>query len=175
MKSCSFPLEPSKTHGQFLHNHIETQSFFPSKTSYDLHHHQGDGKKNDLKCITSKTTTTLLQSNNGQQLPVPAGDDAIKVVRDHIQEPSSDCASSKALQDDCCGRERLKRHRIDAAGSVWIPDIWGQEELLKDWIDCSAFDASLVPNRIMSARAALVEQGRRATSCSGRLRIENRC
>ncbi|TKY53089.1 hypothetical protein E2542_SST24612 [Spatholobus suberectus] len=71
------------------------------------------------------------------------------------------------------GRERLKRHRVEVAGRVWIPEIWGQEELLKDWIDCAAFDATLVPSRIVMARAALVEEGRRATS--GGLRIENRC
>lgn len=71
------------------------------------------------------------------------------------------------------GREKLKRHRVEVAGRVWIPDIWGQEELLKDWIDCTAFDAPLVPSRIVMARTALVEEGRRATS--GGLRIENRC
>ncbi|KAG4109184.1 hypothetical protein ERO13_1Z049556v2 [Gossypium hirsutum] len=70
------------------------------------------------------------------------------------------------------GREKLKRHRIEVAGNVWIPDIWGQEQLLKDWIDCSAFNDSLVPHGIMSARAALVEEGRRANS--GGFRIENR-
>ncbi|KAL4376242.1 hypothetical protein GQ457_02G023810 [Hibiscus cannabinus] len=59
--------------------------------------------------------------------------------------------------------------REEDNGRVWIPEIWGQEELLKDWIDCSAFDQSLVPPGIMSARAALVEEGRRANS------IENRC
>ncbi|KAK8715542.1 hypothetical protein V6N13_042876 [Hibiscus sabdariffa] len=64
------------------------------------------------------------------------------------------------------GREKLKRHRIEVAGRVWIPEIWGQEELLKDWVHCSAFDECLVPPGIMSARAALVEQG---------TRIENRC
>ncbi|KAG6693702.1 hypothetical protein I3843_09G013300 [Carya illinoinensis] len=80
--------------------------------------------------------------------------------------------SSEAMPEDS-GRERLKRHRVEVAGRVWIPDIWGQEELLNDWVDCSAFDASLVPKGIMSARAALVEEGRRANS-SG-LRIVNRC
>ncbi|XP_057497789.1 protein BIC1-like [Actinidia eriantha] len=72
------------------------------------------------------------------------------------------------------GRERLKRHRVEVAGRVWIPDMWGQEELLKDWIDCTAFDASLVKSNIMSARAALVREGRLRASSSG-LRIENRC
>ncbi|KAL6322339.1 hypothetical protein AAG906_007892 [Vitis piasezkii] len=71
------------------------------------------------------------------------------------------------------GRDLLKRHRVEVAGRVWIPDIWGQEELMKDWTDCSVFDASLVSSRIMSARAALMAEGRRPNS-SG-LRIENRC
>lgn len=71
------------------------------------------------------------------------------------------------------GRERLKRHRTEVAGRVWIPDAWGQEDLLKDWVDCSVFDSPLVLGKIISARAALVKEGRRA-STSG-LRIENRC
>lgn len=65
------------------------------------------------------------------------------------------------------GRERLKRHRVEVAGHVWIPEIWGQEELLKDWIDCNAFDSTLMNNnKIMSAKSALVEE-------RGRLRIAN--
>ncbi|XAR64677.1 hypothetical protein NMG60_11008450 [Bertholletia excelsa] len=72
------------------------------------------------------------------------------------------------------GRDRLKRHRNEVAGRVWIPDIWGQEELLKDWIDCTAFDNSLVSSSVMLARAALAEEGRIRAN-SSRLRIENRC
>ncbi|KAK9127777.1 hypothetical protein Syun_016574 [Stephania yunnanensis] len=65
-----------------------------------------------------------------------------------------------------CGREKLmimkKRHQGDlAAGRLRIPEIWGHEGLLKEWIDCSAFNASLVPPGLMSARAALVEEARR--------------
>lgn len=89
------------------------------------------------------------------------------------KEVPSSATSCEASMEEDNERERLKRHRIEVAGRVWIPDIWGQEDLLKDWIDCSAFDACLVPKGIMSAREALVEEGRRATS--GRLRIENRC
>ncbi|XP_021764849.1 protein BIC1-like [Chenopodium quinoa] len=70
-------------------------------------------------------------------------------------------------------RERLKRHRREVAGQVWIPDIWGQEDFMKDWIDCSAFDASLVPQGIMLARASLMEEGRRSNSNT--LRVENSC
>ncbi|KAI3811632.1 hypothetical protein L1987_21358 [Smallanthus sonchifolius] len=67
------------------------------------------------------------------------------------------------------GRERLKRHRVEMAGRVWIPDIWGHEDLLKDWIDCSVFDSSLGNKTIMSARAALIQEGRST------VRIENQC
>lgn len=77
-----------------------------------------------------------------------------------------------AVSEDS-GREKLKKHRVEVAGRVWIPDIWGQEEFLKDWVDCTAFDDSLFPNGILSARSALVEEGRRRTS--RRLRVENRC
>ncbi|KAJ4828105.1 hypothetical protein Tsubulata_034612, partial [Turnera subulata] len=79
---------------------------------------------------------------------------------------------AQVFRQDNFGRERLKKHRIEVAGRVWIPDIWGQEELLKDWIDCSAFDATLQAGGIMSARAALVEEGKRSNSSV--LRIGNR-
>ncbi|KAL8125660.1 hypothetical protein AgCh_013064 [Apium graveolens] len=65
---------------------------------------------------------------------------------------------------DESGRERLKRHRMEMGGRVWIPETWGQENLLKNWIDCTSFDASLVNNSILSARAALMQQ--RATTRS---------
>ncbi|KAF5750507.1 hypothetical protein HS088_TW03G00844 [Tripterygium wilfordii] len=84
-----------------------------------------------------------------------------------------DCNGKKTGVQEEYGRERIKRHRIEVAGRVWIPDIWGQEELLKDWIDCSAFDACLVPNGIVSARASLVREGRRANSTG--ITIENSC
>ncbi|XP_057742112.1 1-(5-phosphoribosyl)-5-[(5-phosphoribosylamino)methylideneamino] imidazole-4-carboxamide isomerase, chloroplastic-like [Arachis stenosperma] len=68
-------------------------------------------------------------------------------------------------------REKLKRHKISMAGRVWIPETWGQEELLKDWIDCTSFEAPLVPSRIMMAKAALVQEGRRTSSAG--LTIQN--
>ena len=77
-----------------------------------------------------------------------------------------------ALQKDS-GRERLKRHREEVAGRVLIPDKWGKEELLKDWIDYSSFDSLLAPNGLASARKALIVEGRRTGS--QRLRIESMC
>lgn len=76
----------------------------------------------------------------------------------------------------CSGRERLKRHREEVAGRVPIPDSWGQERFLKEWMDYSAFDALLAPNGIASAREALMaEGGRRRATPHQRLRIEGRC
>ncbi|KAG6403821.1 hypothetical protein SASPL_136054 [Salvia splendens] len=66
------------------------------------------------------------------------------------------------------GRERLKRHRREVAGRVWIPDMWGQEDFLKDWIDSTVFDAAVRSGGITSARAALMDEGRRAAA-----RIQN--
>ncbi|OIV90397.1 hypothetical protein TanjilG_10697 [Lupinus angustifolius] len=81
---------------------------------------------------------------------------------------------TEAMEEDS-GRERLKKHRVEVAGKVWVPDIWGQEEQLKDWVDgTTAFDAPLVPSSILTAKTALVEEGPR-TSTSGGLIVENRC
>ncbi|KAM7254706.1 hypothetical protein ACFE04_019947 [Oxalis oulophora] len=68
-------------------------------------------------------------------------------------------------KEDISGRERLKKHRKQVAGHVWIPDIWGQENFLKDWIDCNSFDSALVSNRIISsARSSLVQQQASSTT-----------
>ncbi|KAJ0575394.1 putative protein BIC [Helianthus annuus] len=67
------------------------------------------------------------------------------------------------------GREKLKRHRVEMSGRVWIPDIWGQEDLLKKWIDSTVFDSSVEKSSIMSAREALIQEGRSTLS------IENSC
>ncbi|KAK1408454.1 hypothetical protein QVD17_40241 [Tagetes erecta] len=67
------------------------------------------------------------------------------------------------------GRERLKRHRVEMSGRVWIPEIWGQEDNLVNWIDCTVFDSCLEKRSIMSAREALIQEGR-ATLMSARSR-----
>nr|POE83778.1 protein bic1 [Quercus suber] len=82
-------------------------------------------------------------------------------------------AEPEAILQRESGRERLKRHREEVAGRVLIPDTWGQEGLLKDWIDYSSFDNLLAPNGIMSARESLISQGGRGSS--QRMRIEGRC
>ncbi|KAL2503018.1 protein BIC1-like [Forsythia ovata] len=117
--------------------------------------------KSEEENQSNETETTLQDSS--RSMPMKLED-----TRTLVPEPKS---KSEATVEDS-GRERLKRHRVEVAGRVWIPDIWGQEDLLKDWIDCTAFDASLMNNNIMTARASLVEEGRRTNS--SRLRIKNK-
>jgi hypothetical protein len=109
-------------------------------------------------------------------------DDEDKDYKDATQSSSLVCNKDKDVEakelitsvEEESERERLKRHRVEVAGRVWIPEIWGQEDLLKDWIDCTAFDAPLVPSKITMARAALVQEGTTKTNAAP-LSIDNRC
>ncbi|KAI3782410.1 hypothetical protein L2E82_12455 [Cichorium intybus] len=91
-----------------------------------------------------------------------------KAERSTTPPPPQRPEASMAVEEES-GRERLKRLRVEMSGRVWIPDIWGQEDLLKKWIDCTVFDSSLEKNSVMSAREALIQEGRST------LRIENSC
>ncbi|XP_009796861.1 uncharacterized protein LOC107775676 [Nicotiana tabacum] len=126
------------------------------------------GKKNKMKSEENHESKST--SDEGDKFnDARATQDKLSVVEEHASGYNK---GESYVEDN--GRERLKRHRVEVAGHVWIPDIWGQEELLKDWIDCSAFDASLMNSNIVSARTALVEE-RRIPNSSCRLRIENSC
>ena len=105
------------------------------------------------------------------ELPEPT---LLKISLDHHAEDQ--------IKEVNSGRERLKRHREEVAGRVLVPEKWGKEELMKDWIDYSSFDKLLIPNGIRSAREALTLEaaGRHrtqasATTTSPPLRIESRC
>ncbi|KAA8544242.1 hypothetical protein F0562_022254 [Nyssa sinensis] len=86
------------------------------------------------------------------------------------QNQTVDVAEPKGSPQDY-GREKLKRHWREVAGRVLIPDKWGHEEILKDWIDYAPFDALLAPSGVMSAREALVEEGRRSSPQGFRVEI----
>ncbi|CAL9173276.1 unnamed protein product [Musa hybrid cultivar] len=72
--------------------------------------------------------------------------------------PAASKKARKRLED--CGRERLRRHRVEMAGRVCIPETWGQESSLKDWADRCAFER-FMPEALASARKALVDDCRR--------------
>ncbi|XP_039843604.1 protein BIC1-like isoform X3 [Panicum virgatum] len=99
-------------------------------------------------------------------------------------EPEKKKQDRAAAGAEESARERLKRHRTEMAGRVRIPDMWGQERLLKDWVDCAVFDRPLAATTgLLTARDALVAEcaaARRPAVVShgpaGRtLRVQNGC
>ncbi|OMO89166.1 hypothetical protein COLO4_19881 [Corchorus olitorius] len=118
----------------------------------------GCSSNNDVVVSSSAASTALVPRQHGARNEEGHND----VIRDE----------ALMLQKDS-GRERLKRHREEVAGRVLIPDKWGKEELLKDWIDYSSFDKLLAPTGLALARQALMGDGRR--NGSQRLRIESMC
>ncbi|KAE8688727.1 hypothetical protein F3Y22_tig00110956pilonHSYRG00079 [Hibiscus syriacus] len=73
-----------------------------------------------------------------------------------VRRVSTLSINSNNMHEKDPGRERLKRHREEVAGRVSIPDKWGKEDLLKDWMDFSSFDSLLAPTGLASARKALM-------------------
>ncbi|MCL7047911.1 hypothetical protein MKW94_030967 [Papaver nudicaule] len=123
----------------------------------DEHHHRQQPEKEE-------STPTTTADENVSEIGQIADKEEAAVVKMSVDEYYSPLPAVEVIS----GRERLKRHRNEVAGRVWIPELWGQEKLLKEWTDCSAFDNTLFPSGLMSARAALVREGRRAN-------MENRC
>ncbi|KAL2533535.1 hypothetical protein Adt_06886 [Abeliophyllum distichum] len=136
-----------------------------SESEFKIIHQPAAGNnipiESESSLLENQDQTCLKQSNENE-------------ASSTVDNPCTKIEEEEEEEEEKSGRERLKRHRVEIAGRVWIPDTWGQENLLKDWTDCSAFDASLVNKNIMSARASLVEQGRRANSSSTTsFRIQN--
>lgn len=86
-----------------------------------------------------------------------------------------DASTSIAKMNGESGRERLKRHREEVAREVVrVPDKWGKEQLMKDWIDFANSDALWAPHAIiLAARDALIADATK--SRSQRLRIHTTC
>ncbi|MED6156913.1 hypothetical protein PIB30_018656 [Stylosanthes scabra] len=81
-------------------------------------------------------------------------------------EEERDTASSMVISEET-GRERLKRHREEVKGRVKIPEDWGQEKMMKEWIDYTTFDALFAPHTvIVAARDALIADGRKTNTSS---------
>ncbi|OIW11356.1 hypothetical protein TanjilG_19612 [Lupinus angustifolius] len=133
---------------------VESNDKFPLQPLEFNSNNMGQQHK-DVEQNTSASITNL--NNNKEEI-------ALQVL---VEEESEVIAEDSE-------RERLKKHRVEVAGRVWIPEIWGQENFLMDWIDCTtAFHVHLVPSKITTAQEALVEEGKKVNA-SG-LSIENRC
>lgn len=134
----------------------ENEQFIRSVKPSEFEHHHPRPR------VLSKSTTKEAshQCRDGEESALQQSSGAATLLLENTRMPNHEAEGSR----EDTGRERLKRHRIEVGGRVWIPDRWGKEELLKDWIDCSVFDEAIMNSSIMSARAALIEEGRRAHS-----------
>lgn len=104
--------------------------------------------------ILSSSTYALEELSADASLDDKASIRPVEGCNDFMEEHQQ-----PVLKDDN-GCERLKRHRTEVAGQAWIPDIWGQEDLLMGWVDCSSLDSSSMLGKIMLARASLVNEGK---------------
>ncbi|CAD5194645.1 unnamed protein product [Musa acuminata subsp. malaccensis] len=119
----------------------------------------------------------LVPSSSSEDPPAKSSEELVDACsKKSTREERAACSTEVAMERvgahaaEESGRERLKRHRMEMAGRVWIPETWGQENRLKDWIDSSVFDRPLVPKGLVSAREALVEACRRTSSRSRQIR-----
>jgi hypothetical protein len=88
---------------------------------------------------------------------------------DHDAGGSSFGAVEPARRPTAGEESAGERHRTEMAGRVRIPDMWGQERLLKDWVDCAVFDRPLAATAgLLNARDSLVAARRP-------LRVQNGC
>ncbi|CAL1360618.1 unnamed protein product [Linum trigynum] len=187
--SGEYPLEST---AEEAHATVLASSSHCVNTTPESHQQEKKAKDRHGTSITSSSSPSnpLSRDYNEEQAAATAGQglDSSITGRDGavvVEETATTTATTttppllQEEEDGWCGREKLKRHRVEVAGRVWIPETWGQEELLKDWIDCSAFDATIVSNGIMSARDALAaQQGLRTrlrTPSPQGLSIGNRC
>ncbi|KAH7663437.1 hypothetical protein IHE45_14G055400 [Dioscorea alata] len=124
-------------------------------------------KNNSKKAIDHHTNdhdTTPQESISCPPPPCPPShgvDDAKKRVGDGVEEEVE-------------GREKLKRHRrmTMEKGQLGIPEVWGHEELLQCWFDCSAFQSCYSPAGLVGAREALARQRTRPSCTSADLKVE---
>lgn len=59
------------------------------------------------------------------------------------------------------GLPRLQVYRSAMAGKVIIPDTWGWEQYLQDWVSYGEVEDALRPAGLISARNALVSESQR--------------
>ncbi|CAJ1956148.1 unnamed protein product [Sphenostylis stenocarpa] len=131
----------------------------------DLSHNMPTWSSRKLITPQSYTSFSLIPNeclkNNTQECKSSDTRDNDDKVKDHEEGHSVEKT----------GREKLKRLREEVTmEKVNIPEDWGQEQKLKDWMDYTMFDAFFAPhNLIVSARDALVANACKAKS--RRLRI----
>ncbi|KAK4709170.1 hypothetical protein R3W88_030095 [Solanum pinnatisectum] len=124
------------------------------------------GKIGDLFDSTKKENKKVLSCDKQDEYQYQ---DSIKKFRSLSMVDDGDKRGDLFVESEklgLSGREKLKRHWREVGGRVCVPDRWGHEGSLREWMDCSSFDNILAPKGLKSARETLMSQGKRARSSS---------
>lgn len=79
----------------------------------------------------------------------------------HIDQNGEDELETRV--EEVTGNKRMKRHREEVKGKVKVPENWKQEQMLKEWVNYTTFDALFAPHRIIvNARDALIADVRKS-------------
>lgn len=119
---------------------------------------KGERSVKDNRC------STVISSPRARKGEMKECDASAAPGRDAMMSENVAAAVLPAEKENSSGREKLKRHWTEVAGRVLVPEKWGEEGLLREWMDYSSFDALLAPKGLLSAREALISQAKRACS-----------
>jgi|UniRef100_A0A804REU1 hypothetical protein len=182
-----------------MHSLVETGCGMASFSDVEALPETGEvdhqAKECEAETAVTEENLATLQEQHDDKAPVPYHQEVFApehageapAPEEHGDEKDLQVAEPKAAADDQeSTRDRLKRHRREMAGRVWVPETWGQEKLLKDWVDCAVFDRPMVPMGLLTARRALIAEcctrrpdraasSSSSTSSSNPLRVRNGC
>lgn len=121
------------------------------------------------KLVTSQSPASFsLEPNEKQKLKNNTQECKSPNTNDKAKDPEEGHSENIGKVDgveEITGRERLKRLREEVTmEKVNIPENWGQEPKLKDWMDYTMFDAFFPHTLIVTARDALIANAREAKS-----------
>ncbi|KAH7421318.1 hypothetical protein KP509_13G050600 [Ceratopteris richardii] len=83
---------------------------------------------------------------------------AMNRTTDCVPDAVTEIAQTGARSEHAiaCGRKRLQLHRLQVSGKVVIPESWGREKFLQEWVAFGAVEDALRPAGLMAARAELM-------------------
>ncbi|MCO5585678.1 hypothetical protein L7F22_054752 [Adiantum nelumboides] len=134
---------------------------------YDLDTHNPEEELcTDASAAAASTAASSWRtSSNAMDIPAPAvdgadddDDDDDDDNGDDDYDDDEDDTPESGTQAFICGRQRLQLHCLQVSGKVTIPDKWGCEQQLQEWVSYGIVEDALRPAGLMSARTALVSE-----------------
>ncbi|MCO5570543.1 hypothetical protein L7F22_024266 [Adiantum nelumboides] len=133
----------------------------PPSTFYDVDTHNPEEELcTDASASASTAASSWMTSSNAMDTLAPAVEYAAAAAAadDDDDDDDEDDTPESGTQAFMCGRQRLQLHRLQVSGKVSIPDKWGCEQQLQEWVSYGIVEDALRPAGLMSARTALVSE-----------------